>query len=596
MTADTLPRWDVSSVFPSLESKEFASAHESLGAEIDRLVALYDRHDVRGGDHHLDHEQVAAFEEVVEATNRVLDELRTVQAYVSAFVTTDAGNETAQRRLSDTQRLSSTVGVLQTRLGEWVASLGAEALVQASAVAADHAWPVMRAAQRAEHQMTEAEESLAADLALTGSVAWSRLYRDVTAGITGVVELPSGAEEMPIFAIRGLATHADPAVRRSGFEAELVAWRRHEVPIAAAMNAIKGEQGLLNRRRGWPSDLEAQLFGQSVGRDTFDAMQEAVVDALPHFRRYLRAKARVLGGNGGLAFWDLFAPADGSRTRTWEEAVGVTESVFDGYTPELGDLARRAVDERWIDAGPRKGKSGGAFCMGVRQDESRILMNFDGSFDAFRTLAHELGHAYHNTNLAHRTPLQRATPSSLAETASIFCETIMFHQGLEAAGSDEERLEILEVDLQGSTQVVVDIHSRFLFESEVLDRRARTTLSPSELCELMADAQRAAYGDGLDPDSLHPYMWAAKPHYYGPLFYNWPYTFGLLFGTGLYARYEADPDSFRDGYDDLLSATGLGSAADLAARFDIDVRGREFWDTALAEHVARVDRFCDLVA
>jgi oligoendopeptidase F len=221
-------------------------------------------------------------------------------------------------------------------------------------------------------------------------------------------------------------------------------------------------------------------------------------------------------------------------------------------------------------------------------------LNFSGSADAVMTLAHELGHAYHNATMADRTPLQRGTPSSLAETASIFCETIMVAHGIAGARDDAERLAILEVDLQGAAQVIVDIHSRFLFESAVFERRASSTLSIPELCELMADAQEATYGDGLHPDRRHPWMWAAKPHYYGSVFYNWPYAFGLLFGLGLYARFQEDPDRFRHGYDDLLSSTGLGQAADLAARFDIDVRDEGFWTSSLDVIRDRIDEFVSL--
>jgi oligoendopeptidase F len=164
--------------------------------------------------------------------------------------------------------------------------------------------------------------------------------------------------------------------------------------------------------------------------------------------------------------------------------------------------------------------------------------------------------------------------------------------GLAAAAGDAERqLVLLDTDLTGATQVVVDIHSRFLFEKSVFEQRVERTLSVHELCDLMTDAQLATYGHGLDPDVLHPYMWAVKPHYYGTSYYNWPYTFGLLFGIGLYARFTADPERFRLGYDDLLSATGLGDAAELAARFGIDVRDEGFWADSLAVIQGRIDEY-----
>jgi oligoendopeptidase F len=219
-------------------------------------------------------------------------------------------------------------------------------------------------------------------------------------------------------------------------------------------------------------------------------------------------------------------------------------------------------------------------------------MNFKPSFGSMQTMAHELGHAYHNLNLARRTPLQRHTPMALAETASIFCETIVTHAAL-AIASPAEQLSILEDDLQGACQVVVDIHSRFLFERGLFDRRRQRELSVDELNALMLESQRATYGDGLDASTLHPYMWAVKGHYYstGRSYYNWPYTFGLLFGLGLYAVYQDEPNQFRAGYDDLLSSTGLDNAAGLARRFDIDIRSADFWRASLDIIRRNIDRF-----
>ena len=591
-----LPRWDVSGYFPSLDSRQFAAAEEQAGADIDRLEALYDRHDVRGGDKTLDEATVAAFDEVVAATNEVRAHLQLLEAYIHAHLSTDSRHATAQAAMSRLEQLRVPLAGLSKRFDAWCAALGDDELVQRSEEAGAHEWPVRKAARRAAHQMSEAEESLAAALELTGSSAWARLYQDVTAGITTTVDLPDGPAELPIFAVRGLATDADAGVRRAAYDAELSAWQANAVPIAAALNAIKGEQQLLIRRRGWPSVLDAQLYGQSVDRATLEAMQAAMVASFPDFRRYLRAKAGLLSGGAAdqLAFWDLFAPVGDTRPRSWDEARAAVEAAFASYSPQLQALARRAFDESWIDVAPRAGKQGGAFCMPMGDGDSRVLLNFSGSADAVMTLAHELGHAYHNATMTERTPMQRGTPSSLAETASIFCETIMVGHGIASAGDDAERLAMLEVDLQGAAQVIVDIHSRFLFESAVFERRAASTLSVDELCDLMAEAQETTYGDGLHPDQRHPWMWAAKPHYYGSVFYNWPYAFGLLFGLGLYARYQEDPERFRHGYDDLLSSTGLGQAADLAARFDIDVRDEGFWTASLDVVRGRIDEFVTL--
>jgi oligoendopeptidase F len=221
-------------------------------------------------------------------------------------------------------------------------------------------------------------------------------------------------------------------------------------------------------------------------------------------------------------------------------------------------------------------------------------MNYQPSFGEVSTLAHELGHAYHNLNLAHRTPFQRDTPMGLAETASIFCETIIRQAAFKDA-SRAEQLALLDASLEGACQVVVDISSRFLFEQRLFEGRAERELSAEELCQLMLDAQRETYGDGLDAATYHPYMWAAKSHYYGSTFYNFPYTFGLLFSLGLYARYQTEGEPFIAQYDELLSATGLDDASELTRRWGIDIRTPDFWRSSLDIVRADVEQFEQLV-
>lgn len=599
MSTTELPRWDVSTYFPSLESREFTTAEERAGAEVQRLAALYDRHDVRGGARPLDADTpdsaaIAAFEEVLSETNRVSEEVDRLEAFTYSFVSTDTTNATAQSTLSRLMELAATLSDLFTRFDAWVAALGVDALSSHSADAAAHEWPLRKSALRAERQMPEGEEQLASLLSLTGSSAWSQLYSDVTSGIVATVDLPDGPSELPIFAIRGLAMDADPRIRQTAYQAELRAWEANAIPLSAAMNAIKGEQQRLATRRGWPSILDAQLFGQAVSRTALDAMQAAMVDSFGDFRSYLRTKAALLGDTDGLAFWSLFAPVGKQRTVTWDEAKATVDDAFTSYSPQLAGLAHRAFDNAWIDAGPRAGKQGGAFCMPMGDGDSRVLLNFNHSMPEVFTLAHELGHAYHNTTMTERTPIQRGTPSSLAETASIFCETILIEHGLSQLDDPAERLNLLDVDLQSSTQVIVDIHSRFLFEASVFEARARSTISTEGLCDLMTAAQEATYGNGLALDQRHPWMWAAKPHYYGSLFYNWPYAFGLLFGLGLYARYRDDPERFRSGYDELLSSTGLDRADALANRFGIDIEDRAFWESSLDVVRSRIREFQSL--
>jgi oligoendopeptidase F len=593
-----LPTWSVADVHESVEARSYTDALERSAADLERLVALFDQLGIRAiPPRPPEASDADAADRAIREMNRVSEELAILRVYAYAVVSTDSRDATAQAALGETRRLDAVLKPLTARLADWVAALGVDDLAVLSEQSADHRGPLRRLAARAAHQMDEAEEHLAAELAVTGSGAWSRLHNDVTSQLTAEVELPEGAVTLAMPAVRGLATDIDPVVRRTAFEAELRAWPTVEVPVAAAMNAIKGEAIVLDRRRSWASPLEASLFANSVSRATFDAMQSAVVAALPDLRRWMRAKAALHGHDGALPWWDLVAPLPIAPSEvTWDDGLDVVRSAFGDYSATLGGLVDRAVGERWIDAAPREGKRGGAFCAPFGGDRSLVLLNWSGSADATQTTAHELGHAYHNTTLAGRTALQRQLPMALAETASIFCETLVVDAAL-ARSTGDERLVHLDVDLQGINQLVVDIHSRFLFETEVFARRQRRTLSAAEFCDLMVEAQAAAYGDGLDQSTAHPYMWLLKPHYYGSHFYNWPYTYGLLFGLGLFARYREDPERFRTGYDDLLSRAGMDTAEELGRSFGLDVTDEAFWTASLdvvrariADYVALADR------
>jgi pepF/M3 family oligoendopeptidase len=441
---------------------------------------------------------------------------------------------------------------------------------------------LQRAKERATHMMSPAEEALASELNVSSGTAWSRLHSNITSQLSVPVTLDGQTKEYPMSEVRNMAYSPDRTVRRTAYEAELAAWKRSAVPLAAAINSIKNESLVLAQKRHWDSPLADTLSLNSIDQATLDALFSAVRKSFPDFRRYLKAKARLLGLEK-LAWYDLLAPViESEQSWSFEDAKNFIVTHFGSYSQRLSDFAARAFRESWIDAAPRPGKVGGAYCAQIRKGESRILANYIASYDGASTLAHELGHGYHNLNLRDRTALQSTTPMTLAETASIFCETIIRSAALQSA-NQKEQLNILEFSLLGSCQVVVDVAGRFIFEQAVFEKRKQRELSVDELNELMLDAQKQTYGDGLDENALHPYMWAVKGHYYSAElpYYNYPYIFGLLFGLGLYARYQKNPEEFKRSYDDLLSSTGMADAATLADRFGIDIRDEAFWTASL---------------
>jgi pepF/M3 family oligoendopeptidase len=587
-----LPRWDLSAAFPGADSPELEAGCAAAVAAVTDLAALFDRHGVgTGGGSEV---RPAGFEEVLAAYDAALERTSILSSYLSLLLAADSRDAAARARSGELQPSLVALEQLGARFTRWAGALDLSGLETRSAAAREHTYQIERARERARHLMSPGEEALTAELRT--SPAWARLYRDVASRMMVALERDGRRVRLPMSAVRNLGYDPDRDLRRRAHEAELRAWPEVAPPVAAALNGLKHEASVLARRRGWGSALEESLFLNGIDRATLDAMLTAVRERIPGFRRYFRLKARALGVER-LAWYDLFAPV-GSAGRSWEygEATSFILRGFGAYSDRLRDFAARAFRENWIDAEPRPGKSVVSFCDRLRPGEPRILVNYEPSFTGMIILAHELGHGYHEFRLGGRTASSRVTPETLAETASIFCETLVRRAALPEAGPDEE-IAILEDSLQGSAQRVLAMTGRFHFEERVFEGRRKRELSADELCALMIETQRETYGDALDPDTLHPYLWAAKaPLFQADLaFYNYPYVFGLLFARGLYARYREDPGTFRSDYDALLSDTGSADAATLAARFGIDIHTPGFWRDGLAEIDAEIDRYEELV-
>lgn len=580
-----LPHWDLAPIFPALDSPEFAGAFSLLLDDLANLDGLL------ADDSYSSLEPQATLEDALGRINDVLARQEVVWAYLYGLITTNSRNDEAQSRFSELQARSVALEKAATRLEAWLAGQDVEALIASSPAAGEHAYFLRRAVARAAHLMSPAEEALAADLGPAAGSAWGRLHSNLSSQILVDVEGEQGSQQLPMSEVRNLAHHADRDVRARAWRAELDAWRKNALPLAAALNGVKGEVVTLSQRRRWDGPLDEAVFANAIDREILEAMVGEARTSFPDFRRYFKLKAQALQVPS-LAWYDLFAPmGTPDRVWTWPKATSFIEERFTTFSPRMGGLARQAVAENWVDAEPRAGKAGGAYCMYVGESGSRILQNFSDGYDGVSTLAHELGHAYHNLAQDGLKPLLHSTPMCLAETASTFCETIIKEAALEDA-STAEQVYILEQSLQGSGQIVVDIISRFDFERAICEQRLTRELTADEFCALMLETQAGTYGDGLDPDARHPYMWAVKGHYYRPeqSFYNFPYLFGLLFGLGLYAEARRDPGGFPQRYDALLRDTGNATASELAARFGIDLRAPQFWRAGLDVVRADIDR------
>lgn len=597
----TPPRWDLSNVYPSLESNEFQAAVRDYRAQVARLGRLFDSQLSKAGPRTSVARLGALTAEVLDRINSIETLWGTIVPYIESFVTTDSRDQAARRALSEFEQASLPMDKLMVRLRSWLGRLGPALpqVIRKNKTAQGHAFMLKHAAHLSRFQMSDELEGLAAEMSLSGGSAWEKLQGTVTSQMTVDFELDGRMQKLPMPALINLRSHPDESTRRRGYEAENRAWESVKETLAACLNGVKGEANTLNKRRGRKDSVHGALDAAHIDRKTLEAMLAAMQGSFPMFRRYFRSKAQKIGKQQ-LAWWDLSAPL-GKRDKlySFEQARDFIVENFGAFAPDLASFARRAFDQRWIDAEQREGKRGGAFCMGVaRVNESRVLCNFDGSFYQVSTLAHELGHAFHNecAFAAGKTELQQLTPMTLAETASTMCETIVTEAVLASTRDPQEELAVLEAQIQGAAQVVVDIYSRYLFEKEVFERRDQAELSADDFSEIMERAQKATYGDGLDERYLQKYMWTWKPHYYSPglSFYNFPYAFGLLFATGLYAIYQQRGQAFVEDYKSLLASTGEASAASLAKRFGIDIQQRRFWDDSLAIIGRRIDRFCEI--
>ena len=596
-----LPHWDLTNIYPSLSSPKFERAFDDARLLVDELERFVKKNKISRTQRQssdVNNGELAA--EMINQLNAAYLLSNTLNNYIYSFITTDSYNTEAMSLYSQIQVLNVRIEHIENLFSGWIGELGDDlpSLIESNPTTLSHKFYLEEKARQSRYLMSDAEESLASDLSLSGLRAWNKLQGTVTSQLKIEFELDGKIQSLPLAAIQNIRRYnRDASIRQSAFKAETQALESVQEPLAACMNGVKGFDNVLNQRRGRQDALHPSLNTARIDRQTLDAMMAAMQKSFPNFRKYLKAKAKRLGKDA-LPWWDIFAPVgNDNRVFSWSAAQDFIFHNFGLFSEDLAAFAQHAFDHNWIDAEPRDGKRGGAFCMRIHAvEESRVLCNFNGSLDQVSTIAHELGHAYHIECQKGKKFLQYITPMTLAETASIFCETIIQEAALEAASSKDEELAILETTLVGDTQVIVDITSRFIFEKEVFERRQEADLSADDLCDIISRAQIATYGEALDENHLHPYMWAWKPHYYryDLSFYNYPYAFGLLFSTGLYAIFKQRGSGFVPDFRDLLASTGLADAADLAFRFDIDIRSPEFWESSLAVIDKRIDRYLQL--
>ena len=579
--------WNLDVLYRGYDDPRFDEDQKKLDEAIERFRRLAD------GADELD--DVTLAEKYID----INEEIALLAGRISVFAelkycadTSDSlSQSTSGRLMAKLSALAAPDASLRRRIGK----ADVEGIISASPRLAKYRYYLENIVKDGKYLLADGEEEVFSRMNISGAGAWE----EMRSALTSSAKAEYRGKELTLTELRQLASDADPDVRRDAYDAEIKCCAGIEKPVAFALNSIKLQVINECEMRGFASPLDKALYDSRMKKETLDALWSAVYDHLPAFHRFLRAKARLLGYDGPLKWWDLFAPAGKSgRKFTDDEAKEYLLSIFSGVDGELRDLVERAFDNDWIDMHAREGKVGGAFDCGLPGvPESRILTNFRGDMGDVVTLAHELGHAFHDLQVSPNSELCRGYTMPVAETASTFNENLILSRAIASAQSREEKILLIEGQLTDAAQIICDILSRFLFESAVFARRPEEFLDAGTLCAMMTEAQKKAYGDGLDADTLNPYMWLSKSHYYsGSLsFYNFPYAFGGLFARSLYAKYEKEGKAFFEVYRGMLKKTPSLDVEDCAAIAGIDLTDKGFWEEGLVSFEKEIDEFCRLV-
>lgn len=584
--------WDLTPIYPSLDSDAFKDDFEKLKKLVSELNMFVD---TMTSDHE---NEIEKLENYIRKEQELMLLSGKLRGYASLRGKADTNDAEAGKTEEVLQGVTNGCVAAETKADAWIADCSLDTAIAASPLLEEHEFILKEKKKSMKHKLSEKEEMIVANLRQTGSDAWMRLKNQVIGAHT--VELFENGEkkELPLTVVLNMAYHPDRDVRKKAYEAEIASYKKDENVIAACLNGIKGEVLTTSSLRNYASPLDMTLENSRMDRETLDAMLQAIREYLPVFRKYLRTKAEYLGYTNGLPFYELYAPVGtASKPYTYEDACVFIKKHFGEFDEDLYNMACRAINENWIDVDSRPGKVGGAFCASVPSlKQSRVLLNFSNSFKSVVTMAHELGHAFHNECAKNESILNLGSPMQLAETASTFNETMVKKAAI-ASMSEAEALSVLETEVCGCNQVIVDIYSRYLFETALFEARKDGAVSAKELCTLMKNAQKESYGDGLDPEYLHPYMWTWKPHFYYAFrnFYNFPYAFGQLFAKGLYAKYTEQGKAFIPVYKHLLASTGRMSVYDCCKSVGIDVHDVNFWRASLEMCKEDVNRFIELV-
>ncbi|HEV7998719.1 MAG TPA: M3 family oligoendopeptidase [Planctomycetaceae bacterium] len=591
--------WDLDSLLPHPQTDAFAAKLASFRSELAQVAAESDRLPPLSKSNGA----AGAWGEFLQRYAAVAATATDLASFVSCHAAAEAGNKQFQQLEATLASFEPDKERIATNVELALRPLSPDDLGAVSAgdpKLAENAFFLQDRRQRAGLRLPKELESLSADLAVDGIHAWGRLYDRVSGALrVRVMERGEVVEKSP-----GQVTLDSPerAVRENNFFAADKSWTAVADTCADALNHIAGTRLTVYKRLGLASHLDAPLRYNRMTAATLDAMWSAVTTRKRVLLKYLAKKAELLGLDR-LAWYDLSAPlpqaaALGEQAISYDHACGHVLDTFRGFSPSFGKFAETALTNQWLEVENRAGKRQGGFCTWFpTARQSRIFMTYTNSADSMSTLAHELGHAYHSHVLKDRPFFLQDYPMNLAETASTFAEAVLNEERLKAAASRDERLVLLDGMLGDAVSYLMNIHARFLFEDRFHVERAAGEVPAARLSELMRAAQQDAFCDSLADDGWNPNFWVSKLHFYisSLPFYNFPYTFGFLLSTGVYALAADFGGQFSERYERLLQATGsLPTEQAVQSTLGYDLTEPTFWNRSLDVVERRVEQFLEL--
>ncbi len=578
--------WSLDVLYTGYDSPQFQADFNAVPALVNELK-VYAEHLYEG-------DEAQKLNEVLKLQEKVQNTVSRLSHYLGLRQATNTSDSETVAYSAKLNQMFAATAKPMTAINKFIASLDLDAVIAKDEWLEGYRFLLEEIKRSSKHLLNEEVEEVLTKMDISGGMAWG----DMQEYLTSSLEVDYDGKTVNLSTVRNLAYDEDKDVRKHAYEAELASYEKIKDAVAFSLNNIKRQVNTVAELRGYASPLAMTLQDSRMKQSTLDAMFAALERHLPKFHEYMRRKAEMLGYENGLPWYEMFAPmGESDRKFTTEDAKEYLVSHFKGFSADLAEMVEEAFDHAWIDFYPRKGKVGGAFCDNLPQvKQSRVLTNFDGSLGDVVTLAHELGHAYHGLNIQDHRPLNTDYTMPVAETASTFNENLIMNAVISETEDKKEKMALIEKQLQDLNQITCDIYSRYLFESAVFAKSKEQFMFADDLCAMMVEAQKKAYGNGLDADTLNPFMWICKSHYYssGLSFYNFPYTFGGLFARGLYAKYRKEGEAFVAKYKEMLKATTICSVEDVAAVCDIDLTDEAFWEDAMVACEELIDQFLEL--